>query len=39
MKKTQSKPVTKQEKQLPLHKAIATGQSPKNYKGSKPGFK
>ncbi len=26
-------------KQLPIHKFIAKGGKPSNYKGSKPGFK
>lgn len=34
-----TKPIVKQAKAVDLHRFIATGGKPKNYKGSKPGFK
>lgn len=39
MDKKQSKPVIKQAKQLPLHKAIATGKDAKSQKTAVKGFK
>lgn len=34
-----AKEKVKPSKQLPIHKFIATGGKPKDYKGSKKGFK
>lgn len=36
---TKAKQAVKTAKTLPLHKAIATGQKPSNYKGAKKGYK